>query len=115
MNPAVLDAFALAISGAEGPPAYPGIIGHEPDRSLARRQAKAVNAAMEKIRKVVSRVGSYGAEGDFFEKSWSEAFWGAAYARLMGIKRRYDPDDLFIVHNGVGSERWTADGFTKLA
>jgi hypothetical protein len=31
MNPAVLAAFALIISGAEGPPAYPGIPGHEPD------------------------------------------------------------------------------------
>ena len=31
MNPAVLDAFALAIAGANEPPAYPGIAGHEPD------------------------------------------------------------------------------------
>ena len=30
-NPAVLDAFALIISAAEGPPAYPGIPGFEPD------------------------------------------------------------------------------------
>ena len=35
MNPAVLDAFALAISASSGPPAYPGIPGHEPDLSLA--------------------------------------------------------------------------------
>jgi hypothetical protein len=35
MNPAVLDAFALIISGAEGPPAYPGIPGNEPDLSTA--------------------------------------------------------------------------------
>jgi hypothetical protein len=31
MNPAVADAFALAISGAGGPPAYPDVPGHEPD------------------------------------------------------------------------------------
>ena len=35
MNPAVVDAFALAISGAGGPPAYPDVPGHEPD--AARR------------------------------------------------------------------------------
>jgi len=29
MNPAVLDAFALAICAAGGPPAFPGIKGHE--------------------------------------------------------------------------------------
>ncbi len=33
MNPAVVDAFALAISGAGGPPAYPDVPGHEPDES----------------------------------------------------------------------------------
>ena len=31
MNPVVADAFALAISGAGEPPAYPGVPGHEPD------------------------------------------------------------------------------------
>ena len=30
MNPAVLDAFALAIAAAHEPPAYPGVAGHEP-------------------------------------------------------------------------------------
>jgi hypothetical protein len=39
MNPAVLDAFALLISGAEGPPAHPGIRGHEPDLVAARHPA----------------------------------------------------------------------------
>ena len=34
--------------------------------------------------------------------------------RLQGIKRKYDPDGLFFVHHGVGSEEWSADGFTRL-
>lgn len=113
MNPVALDAFALAICGAEGPPAYPGIAEHEADRSIARRQAKAVEFAMKEIRKVVNRVGSYGAEGNYFEGEWREAFWGSSYARLSEIKTKYDPDDLFIVHHGVGSERWSEDGFTR--
>jgi len=25
-----------------------------------------------------------------------------------------DPDGLFFVHHGVGSEDWSADGFTRL-
>ena len=36
MNPAVVDAFALVISGALGQPAYPGVPGHEPDTAVAR-------------------------------------------------------------------------------
>jgi FAD/FMN-containing dehydrogenase len=38
MDPAVLDAFALAIIAGGRPAAYPGVSGHEPDlRSLARK------------------------------------------------------------------------------
>jgi hypothetical protein len=31
------------------------------------------------------------------------------------VEKKYDPDGLFFVDHGVGSERWSADGFTKLA
>lgn len=114
MNPAVLDAFALVISGAEGPPAYPGIPGHEPDLTAARRHADAVRNAMGEIRPLLSGGGSYVAESDFFEEAWQESFWGANYARLLAVKHKYDPDGLFFVHHGVASERWSADGFTRL-
>lgn len=113
-NPAVLDAFALAIGGAEGPPAYPGIAGHEPDVSTARRQASAVDAAMNEVRKLLDAAGSYVAESDFFDEAWRESFWGPNYPRLLAVKDEYDADGLFFVHHGVGSERWSADGFTRL-
>ena len=28
---------------------------------------------------------------------------------------KYDPDGLFFVHHGVGSETWSSDGFMRLA
>jgi FAD/FMN-containing dehydrogenase len=114
-NPAVLDAFALVISGAEGEPAYPGIPGHEPDPSAARRHAGAVARAMAEMRAMLPSVGAYLAESDFFETAWREAFWGPNYARLLAVKDRHDPDGLFFVHHGVGSERWSPDGFTRAA
>jgi FAD/FMN-containing dehydrogenase len=114
MNPAVVDAFALAISGALGEPAYPDVPGHEPDETVAHSQAAEVNASMNEIRKLLPRVGSYVWETDYFQPHWQEAFWGDNYDRLLAIKTKYDPDGLFFLHHGVGSEDWSADGFTRL-
>ncbi len=113
-NPAVIEAFALAISAAEGPPAFAGVAGHEPDLARARRDAESVSAAMAALRKVVPDPGAYVSESDYFEADWQTAFWGANYARLRAAKDRYDPDGLFVVHHGVGSEDWSPDGFTRL-
>jgi FAD/FMN-containing dehydrogenase len=114
MNPAVVDAFALAITGDFGQPAYPGVPGHEPDAAAARTQAEAVDKSMDAIRKLLPRVGSYVWETDYFQPHWQEAFWGENYTRLLAVKDKYDPDGLFFVHHGVGSEDWSADGFTRL-
>ena len=114
MNPAVVDAFALAICGALEPPAYPGVPGHEPDAAVAQRQAQATDQAMNEIRKLLPRVGSYVWETDFFQPNWQDAFWGENYERLSAVKDKYDPAGLFFVHHGVGSENWSADGFTRL-
>jgi FAD/FMN-containing dehydrogenase len=113
MNPAVTDAFALVLSAALGQPAYPGVPGHEPDVAKARSEAEAVGQSMDEIRKVLPRVGSYVWETDFFQPNWQEAFWGENYARLRAVKDKYDPDGLFFLHHGVGSEDWSADGFTR--
>jgi hypothetical protein len=114
MNPAVLDAFALAIIAGEGPPAFPGIAGHQPDISAARRHARQIGRAMDELLKVVPNPGSYVSESDFFERSWQRSFWGSNYPKLSVVKRKYDPTGLFFVHHGVGSEEWSADGFRRL-
>ena len=103
MNPAVLDAFALVIAGAEGPPAYPGLAGHEPDVVTARTQAAAIDRAMNELRKVAPSPGSYVSESNFFERDWERSYWGANYPRLLAVKERYDPRRLFVVHHGVGT------------
>lgn len=113
-NPAVLEAFALVICGAHGPPAHPGVAGHEPDAALARRQAAAIGRAMDALRQLVPQPGSYLAESNYFEPDWQRAFWGSNYPRLLAVKERYDPEGLFFVHHGVGSERWSADGFERI-
>jgi hypothetical protein len=114
-NPAVLDAFVLAILGSEGPPAFPNLPGYSPDVEAARHDAAIVAKAMGRLRQVAPNSGSYVNETSFFEPDWQRSFWGASYARLRGIKRTYDPTGLFFVHHGVGSEDWSPDGFTRVA
>jgi FAD/FMN-containing dehydrogenase len=114
MNPAVADAFALAIAASEGPPAYPGIAGREPDLSAGRQRAAAVSRATNELRTLRPDPACYVSESDFFEADWARAYWGANYPKLLAVKDAYDPDGLFVVHHGVGSERWSADGFTRL-
>jgi Berberine and berberine like len=54
----------------------------------------------------VERVTSSGTRQD--------SYWGSNYGRLAAIKKKYDPSGLFFVHNGVGSEEWSADGFRRV-
>ena len=78
-----------------------------------KRDATAVTAAMDPIRKLLPVPASYVWETDYFEPNWREAFWGANYARLRAIKQKCDPDGLFFLHHGVGSEDWSEDGFAR--
>jgi hypothetical protein len=110
----VLNAFALAISAGEGPPSYPTIPQRGPNLLIARTQASAIGRAMNELLKIDRDAGSYVSEGNFFDANWQRSFWGENYPRLQAAKRRYDPDGLFFVHHGVGSEDWSANGFTRL-
>jgi len=111
-NPAVVDAFALAIIGSDGKTLYGG---GEPDLASAHVIAANVQASMAALRVAAPGAGAYVNECDYFQADWQRAFWGPNYPRLARVKRRYDPDGLFTVHHGVGSEAWSADGFTRTA
>jgi len=113
-NPAALTAFALAIVADGEGPAYPGIRGHEPSIAKGRAARTRVADCMAQLRAIVPKPGAYVSESNYFERDWQDAYWGSNYPRLSEIKRKYDPTGLFVVHNGVGSELWRADGSTKL-
>jgi FAD/FMN-containing dehydrogenase len=114
-NPDALDAFALAITGSEGDPAFPGMPGTLPDLAKARSEAALVDQAMDALLKAASGAGSYVSESNYFERDWQHAFWGSNYPRLAAVKRKIDPEGLFFVRHGVGSEAWSEDGFTPLS
>jgi FAD/FMN-containing dehydrogenase len=114
-NPVLTESFALAITADGQAPAFPGQPNAKIDKIAARKSAQAVDSAIAELWKVAPSRGSYVAESNYFNHSWQDAFWGSNYQRLRAIKAKYDPDGLFFVHHGVGSEDWSEDGFTQLA
>jgi FAD/FMN-containing dehydrogenase len=111
-NPAVLNAFALAIVGDAGS-GYPGVHGLEPDVAAGRKSREEIHKCVNELRAIVPNGGAYVSESNFFQEDWQHAYWGSNYARLAAVKKKYDPTGLFFVHNGVGSEEWSEDGFVR--
>jgi FAD/FMN-containing dehydrogenase len=109
-NPDAADAFALVIIADVDRSLYDG----GPDLAQARVRAARVQAAMKALRVAAPDTGAYFNESDYFQENWQRAFWGPNYPKLLAIKRRYDPEGLFFVHHGVGSEDWSPDGFTRV-
>jgi hypothetical protein len=115
MNPAALTAFALAIIAGADAAAYADLYSAPRDLATARRNASDIGKAADELRSIVPNPGSYVSESNYFERDWQRSFWGQNYPRLRAVKVKYDPAGLFFVHQGVGSEEWSADGFTRLA
>ena len=83
-------------------------------RQLGKTNAHEIDLATAELRRIVPNAGSYVSESNYLNSSWQNAYWGKNYSRLRAIKTKYDPDGLFFVHHGVGSEEWSGDGFTRL-
>jgi FAD/FMN-containing dehydrogenase len=103
INPAVFDNVAFITIGAWKQGRYPGVRGHEPVPAESQAQFDGVMSASAILRSVTEKGGSYSNEGNYFETDWRQQFWGSNYPRLLRIKRKYDPTNLFRVHKGVGS------------
>jgi len=113
-NPEVLNAFVLVIIADGERPSYPGQTRPPMDVNAARTDAKKIDMATAELIRIAPNAGSYVSESNYFNRSWQLAYWGKNYSRLRAIKKKYDPEALFFVHNGVGSEEWSRDGFTRL-
>jgi FAD/FMN-containing dehydrogenase len=115
MHPEVTQAFALAIIAGSVAPGLSGATSHALDETRAAQWRDGINAAAARLRSVSPDAGSYLAESDYFLADWQQAHWGKNYAQLQQVKARVDPEGMFFVHHGVGSEAWSSDGFTPIA
>lgn len=48
--------------------------------------------------------GAYINEANPYEPEWERVFWGTKYERLLEIKRRIDPTNLFVCNRCVGTD-----------
>ncbi|KAF8527010.1 FAD-binding domain-containing protein [Hysterangium stoloniferum] len=58
--------------------------------------------------------GAYSNEADVREPNFQTTFFGPNYGRLSHIKKAYDPDAMFIVPAGVGSENFDVDTLCRV-
>lgn len=79
------------------------------------RVQKLVNSWQTRTRSFTPGGGSYMNEATFDAPDWKTDYYGSTYPKLEGIKQRYDPEHLFWVNAGVGSDSyWRLDGDGRL-
>lgn len=104
MTPDVLDAAALiTISGGQQY-AYPNLSSQEPNYAKAKQEAINADKAIHIFRALSPQTGTYGNEADYQLPHWQHALWGDNYKKLLQIKHKYDPTNVFSCHHCVGSE-----------
>jgi hypothetical protein len=67
------------------------------------------NVDMESWREISLGAGGYLAEADRLEPDFGNAFWGTKYPRLLELKKKLDPYNVFYATTGVGSETWRVE------
>lgn len=93
VNPAWRDAVVLVFtSGGQG--------------SLAEQQNVVTNVVGPMLTNLTPDSGAYMNEADVNEPDFQQSFYGDNYERLLSIKRKYDPNDVFYAKTAVGSEFW---------
>jgi hypothetical protein len=77
-----------------------------------RNEFQAVDA--QSWRDISPGAGGYLAEADRLEPNFGQAFWGDKYPKLLELKKKLDPYDLFFATTGVGSEKWKVESVDGL-
>ncbi|KAG2021372.1 FAD binding domain-containing protein [Coprinopsis cinerea AmutBmut pab1-1] len=76
--------------------------------TIERARERLINGT-EILDPVSVNSAAYFNEAMLYEKDFKTTFFGSHYDRLKEIKNKFDPEDLFLVPLGVGSEDWDED------
>lgn len=80
----------------------------DPNESSGRivNEFRKTHSAVKPLVKLTPGSGAYQNEADTYETDPVETFWGRRnYEKLLAIKQRYDPNNVFAVWQGVGWDR----------
>ncbi|KAI1175120.1 putative alcohol oxidase [Nemania sp. FL0916] len=83
-----------------------------PEANLAN-QKLMTDTIVPRLKKIIPGGGyAYLNEADPWEPEWRTVFYGDNYNKLLGIKNKYDPDQILYARTAVGSDSWveSADG-----
>jgi hypothetical protein len=81
-----------------------------PHTEMVARKSELLDDVMPKLDAATPGSGIYLNEAHAEQTNWQTEFYGENYGRLLGIKKRYDPDSLFYAATSVGSDAWKLDG-----
>lgn len=70
-------------------------------------QAQMTDEFVPQINALTPDSGTYLNEADFNQPNWKEDFFGDNYDELLSIKNKWDPNGVFYILKGVGSDAWT--------
>ncbi|KAI0010791.1 hypothetical protein F4779DRAFT_616230 [Xylariaceae sp. FL0662B] len=83
-------------------------------RNAARLQGDMVDRIIPAMEAATPGSAVYLNEGNWAQPDWQHAFYGSNYERLLKIKKKYDPDDVFYALTAVGSDSWSQDTIGRL-
>ncbi|PGH10938.1 hypothetical protein AJ79_05184 [Helicocarpus griseus UAMH5409] len=70
-----------------------------------RKMKQGLVRLTDKFGKIVGKDGgTYVNEANPYERDWQNVFWGNKYRKLLAIKRRIDPSNLFVCNRCVGTD-----------
>lgn len=99
VTPAWRDTYCHLIAGT----------GWGPDTTDEEQMAlrlEFTNVYMKRWRDASPGGGSYMNEADRLEPDFQHSFFGSHYERLLEIKQKYDPEEVFWAVTAVGSDAW---------
>jgi hypothetical protein len=75
-------------------------------RTSSERLTREILQRWHEVAPASDGAGSYLNEASVMEPDWQSSFYGTNYARLLEIKKKRDPKDVFYATTAVGSEFW---------